>query len=240
MIEYASADTSHLPALRDILETELRNRGRLEWADEEFARLEAVRWTGADGTPDDYTRLKGARTLLPQSQLLLRGLYGWREDRAKSLDRAPFRVLQNETLLALAQAAPRDPAALRAVAGMSSTLVERYGRELLEVIEKGLEAPAESWPRKDRLARPRIDAETEQRFERLKQLRNARARELGLEPGVLGANAALQTLARNAGTAGYPGEPGAELRQWQRAAIGEQAILAALSGPPKPAGEVGS
>ena len=37
MLEYAAADTLHLPALRDILQSQLQERGRLEWAEEEFS-----------------------------------------------------------------------------------------------------------------------------------------------------------------------------------------------------------
>src|SRR5512134_3450456 len=46
MIEYAAADTAHLPDLRDLLERRLRELSRLAWAEEEFVRLEEVRWTG--------------------------------------------------------------------------------------------------------------------------------------------------------------------------------------------------
>ena len=50
MLAYAAADTQHLPALRDALRARLIELGRLEWAEEEAARLETVRWTGI---PDD-------------------------------------------------------------------------------------------------------------------------------------------------------------------------------------------
>jgi ribonuclease D len=168
-------------------------------------------------------------------------LYGWREDRAKALDRAPFRIVQNETLIAVSQAAPRDLAAMRAVPGMSSALVERFGAEFLDIVARGLETPVDALPRRERMPRGRLEPEAEQRFERLKQLRNDRARELGLEPGVLGANAALQSLARQAAGSGEEStESGAELRRWQRAALGESRILAALAGPAGRDGTAGS
>src|SRR3954464_7484793 len=47
MLEYAAADTRHLLALRDILQSQLRERGRREWAEEEFALLSAARRTPA-------------------------------------------------------------------------------------------------------------------------------------------------------------------------------------------------
>ena len=63
MLAYAADDTRHLPTLREALRTRLRELGRLEWAEEEFGPLEALRWTGASSAADGYMRLKGARTL---------------------------------------------------------------------------------------------------------------------------------------------------------------------------------
>src|SRR2546430_8520066 len=44
--------------------------GRLAWAEEEFARLEDLRWTGAaDGAgPDALLRVKGAKALTPRDR----------------------------------------------------------------------------------------------------------------------------------------------------------------------------
>src|SRR2546430_8180785 len=66
MIENAAADTSHLPRLRDALERQLAEKGRLDWALEEFRRLETVQWAAADVPDDAYLRLKGAK--LPPSR----------------------------------------------------------------------------------------------------------------------------------------------------------------------------
>src|SRR5207253_488016 len=61
MLEYAAADTQHLPALRDALRDRLTQLGRLAWAEEEFAPLESLRWTGAPDAGDAFQRVKGAR-----------------------------------------------------------------------------------------------------------------------------------------------------------------------------------
>src|SRR5260370_7542425 len=44
MLEYAAADTRHLPELRAALRARLEQLGRLAWAEEEFLRLEGLRW----------------------------------------------------------------------------------------------------------------------------------------------------------------------------------------------------
>ena len=99
--------------------------------------------------------------------------------------------------------------------GAAVSRADRYGDELLAAIAQAITTPTPEGPRRERSARARPDPETEQRFERLKVMRNNRARELGLEPGVLCANAALLVLA---GTPRDGVEDGPEMRSWQRAA----------------------
>ena len=51
MLEYAAADTRHLPELRDILRGQLRERGRLTWAEEEFGLLRRCAGARPKGSP---------------------------------------------------------------------------------------------------------------------------------------------------------------------------------------------
>ena len=124
MIAYAAEDTRYLTRLREALAERLRAAGRLAWAEEEFARLETVRWTAPP--PDEgYLRLKGAKALPRRALAVLRALHGWREETARALDRAPFRVLPNEALLAVARAMPHSTSELHPVAGLPGSLPRR-------------------------------------------------------------------------------------------------------------------
>ncbi|MCB2054338.1 MAG: DNA helicase RecQ, partial [Geminicoccaceae bacterium] len=53
---------------------------------------------------------------------------------AKAQGVPPYVVLHDSTLLAIAEARPRDPAALAAMPGMGEKKLERYGRMLLDVL----------------------------------------------------------------------------------------------------------
>ncbi|HSJ75172.1 MAG TPA: ribonuclease D, partial [Gemmatimonadales bacterium] len=61
MLDYAASDTRHLPVLRDILRSQLSERGRLDWAEEEFALLSSNPRTVAEPDEPGYLRLKGAK-----------------------------------------------------------------------------------------------------------------------------------------------------------------------------------
>lgn len=228
MIAYAAADTTYLPKLRDQMADRLTAMGRTAWAEEEFRYLEGVRWT-APPTQDGWLRLKGAKVLPRRSQAVLRALHQWREQTARALDRAPFRVLQNEALLAVARALPRSQSELLGVRGLPPSSARRYGAQLLAAVDMGLADPLDSLPVPPRGARLRPEATQEARLERLKALRNQRANELGLEPGVLCPNGALQAVARLAPPTRAELESIDEIRRWQIAALGPAAILAAAA-----------
>jgi ribonuclease D len=227
MVAYAAADTTHLLRLRDIMANRLEAAGRLRWAEEEFERLEAIRWTPPDREAA-HLQLSGARALSPRGREILRALYEWRDACARTLDRPPFRVAPNEALVAVARAAPTTPGTLFRVAGLPPSIARRYQADLLEAVRTGSEREI---PRGTR-PRPgpgRPDPATEARLASLKQLRSRRAQSLGLEPGVLCPNATLLAIARLAPRSA--GQIGAvqELRGWQRVALGDEGILKAIA-----------
>lgn len=230
MLEYAAADTRHLPELRDLLRDKLRAKGRHEWAEEEFALLTRVRWSGPLVDEPAYLRLKGARALTGRAQAILRELFQWREDTARRGDKAAFRILNNEPMLLMAQTPPTDLASLKAVRGIGQDQAERRGREILAAVQRGLDVPERDLPRIERPARRQPDAAYESRMERLKAARNLLATQYDLAPGVLCPNGTLEAIARlNPATTEQMAEI-PELRRWQLREIGGS-LLAALQQP---------
>src|SRR4051794_27682973 len=147
MKEYAATDTAHLPALRDRLRDALVEKGRLHWAEEEFRRREQTRWEGPDESREAWMKVKGARDLPPRGMAVLRELYAWREGVARELDRATFRVLGNQSLIAMSLAPPKGTSALKDVGGLSEGLAQRRGREIMAAVERALAVPEAELPR---------------------------------------------------------------------------------------------
>lgn len=229
MLEYAAADTRHLPDLRDRMGAELRARGRWSWAEEEFERQAEVRWEVEEpGT--EYLRIKGAGKLRPRQLAILRELHGWRDAAARRLDRAPFRIVNPDVLLAVAQLQSADPERLREVKGLSPGQMERYGGEIRAAVERGLAVQESDLPRIERGRRPPPDPEFDVRLDRLKVARNAAAERVGLAPGVLCPNGTLESIARLgprsvSELAGVP-----ELRRWQTEVVGRELVEAVGAG----------
>jgi ribonuclease D len=231
MLEYAAADTRNLLELRDILRNRLIELGRLAWAEEEFLLLEGVRWAGADESEPAYLRMKGAKALRGRALAVLREVFAWRDSVAKKADKAAFRIINNEPMLAIAQNPPTDLAGLRAIPGVGHDLVERRGSDLLGAVQRALAIPERDLPRIDRPPRRPADPAFDARVERLKAARNREAARLDLAPGVLCPNGTLESLARAqpASREDLTRVPG--LRRWQALEIGE-ALLAAVPEPP--------
>jgi ribonuclease D len=229
MLAYAADDTRYLGRLRDILKEQLVAAGRWSWAEEEFELLTRVRWAPAGPPEEAYLRLKGARTLRGHQLAVLRELVAWREQAASHLDRAPFRVLQNESMLTIAKAMPADQTALRELKVLSPEQLRRRGGELLAAVARGVQASPDSLPVFERGKRPPPDLAYDARVERLKQVRNAVAKRLDLAPGVLCPNGLLEAVARLEPRSPRELSEIGDMRKWQREVLGAE-LVGAMQG----------
>jgi ribonuclease D len=226
MLSYAAADTHYLPRLRDILRDRLGERGRLGWAQEEFALLEDIRPAAADQAEPGWLRLKGAKALRARELAILREIWEWREGTARRADKATFRILNNEPMLAMAKNAPTEVAALKTIPGVSSDQADRRGPDLLAAVRRGLELPEADLPRFTRTPRRAPDLAYEARLERLKAARNLLARRYDLPPGVVCPNGTLEAIARMDPRTPEDLAAVPELRRWQVREFGGELLAA--------------
>jgi ribonuclease D len=193
-----------------------------------------VAWAPPDPAEPAYLRLKGAKALKGRELALLRALYDWREGTARRLDRASFRVLNNEPLFDMARQPPRTLEELQRVRGVGPETIARRGPEILEAIEQAMTIPERELPRLPRFPRRAADPAADARFERLKTARNIIAQRLALAPGVTCPNGTLEEIAKRAPTSVEELGTIPSLRRWQREAFGRE-LLSALP-EPAPAG----
>ncbi len=180
MLAYARLDTHYLISLRDRLLEELRAAGRWDLAREDFRRLREV-----DGhQPADDTascwRVSGAYDLSPQKAAVLKALCEFRAGVARSIDRPLFKVINDRSLLAVAERCPHNLRELERIPEMSPKLVQRYGKSLLEAVERGLRAAPLRPPR---TRRP--DEAYLERLDALLEWRKLTGRQLGVNSDVI-------------------------------------------------------
>lgn len=228
MLDYAATDTAHLVALRDLLETRLEQVGRLSWAREEFEQMAGVRWTADEDREPGWLRLKGAKVLRPRQLAILREVYLWRQGVALETDRAEFRIVGNESLLAIAHAAPENAEALAAIRGLGREILGRRSQAILAAVARAQALHESDLPRVPRPPRQVRDPAMESRLARLKTLRGTLSERYALAPGVLCPNSILEAVAKGAPASLAELGSIAGLRRWQLAEFGEE-LLAAVA-----------
>lgn len=218
MIRYAAEDTRHLHQLAEQLQQRLREKGRLTWVEEEFSLLEQVRF--ADQQGNELLRFKGAGRLNRRQLAVLEAVLNWRDNEARRRDSPLFKVLGNKVVLALALAAPQSRQQLDKVEGFPSRLRQRYGDRILGHIAAAMQIPETELPVYPHAERKEKDPAGEQRLKRLKQWRQAKAKQLELDPGVLINNATLELLAERRPRTTEDLAADDELKKWQLRELG--------------------
>jgi ribonuclease D len=225
MLEYAAQDTRYLLQLKDHMKGDLTRRGRLHWAEEEFARLEGTRWE-AEESMEGFLRLKGARDLSRPELAVLREVANWRDTVAAQLDRATFRVMGNEVLFELARRVPKSVSELSAIRGMPKGMIERAGSDIVAAVRRGVEVPEAELPKFPRGQRWNKDRDFDERVARLKAVRDSAATRLELDPGVLCSRERLENIARSGAKTIDQLASVPDLRRWQIEEMGAGFIAA--------------
>ena len=221
MLAYATMDTHYLIALAGKLRAELEALGRWEWALEEFARLENVRYRENDENSEPWRKLKNIANFDRRSLGVIRALHEWRDGLARKADKPPFKVIGNDSIVEIARAKPQSTRDLANVPTVARYHSEKYGREIVQIVDRALELPDAELPEKGESKAWIRDKTLEAKVEKLKRVRDRMAKELKVDPSVLGARHVLTSIAA-AGTLDVP-----NLREWQKRVMGE-ALLASI------------
>jgi len=151
-VQYAAGDVRHLGEIMNVLETELKNRGREQWFVEECGRLTAPELYKSEPA-DAWRRLKGTDKLGAAEFTRMVQLAAWREATAKTRDLPRGWVVKDDRLFVLARSAPETRAELARIDGLSPGLIRRHGDELLEAMNAGTHGDIDRPARKPRFTR---------------------------------------------------------------------------------------
>jgi ribonuclease D len=195
-VTYAAADVAHLHELHDRLVAKLEERGRMQWALDEF-EVQRTRAVAPTAPERAWWRIKEARSLRGRAAAVAQALAAWRERRAAEVDRPVRFLLADLALVAMAQRPPASEADLRRIRGLDDG--KRKGgtaEELLAVVAEGVEMPleqvevppSESVDRSRRAAASLVSAWAAQR-----------ARDLEIDPAILATRSDIEVLLMSGG-----------------------------------------
>ena len=236
-LAYAADDVLYLSRVREALALQLKELSRLEWAEEEFSRLENVKHTPAD-RESAFLAVKGSQGLDGRGLAILRSLFQFREREASRLDRSRFRVMPDS---ALVQVASEPTADLSTVKGLGQFGRSPASKGLRAAIDQGLAAPHVTRPKPIR-NEGALDPEERERvmlhLRVLKTWRGLLGRELQMDPSLLWPTVSLERLARRPDDLD-PEFVSPEVRSWQRREFGDalRRTLATLDHPDRDTGQ---
>jgi ribonuclease D len=191
-LAYAFEDVQFLFPIHDHLVRRLKSLGRMEWVQEEFARLQSTLGTTARDPRERYQRIRGWDNLKPRIVAVLRELAAWRDEEAQRRNVPRTRVVRDEVLVELARRTPRTIQELQGTRGLHSSEIEKRGEAILTTIQRGLAVPPSDWPEVPQSRRP--EPESAGQVELLQAVLKARAMEEHMAPTLLATSSDLQAL----------------------------------------------
>ena len=195
--EYATADVRHLLEIRELLVDRLEESGWLEPFRQQCSYVSTMRHEPNAFDPEDWRRVRGADGLDAAGRRTMSELFRWRHEMCREVNRAALHVFPNGALLHIARTRPSSKSELDTVRSLPAETLERFGDDILRVIEDAasVETPPESRPKRRRRERPSQDVY--RRHKRLKKWRNKTKDELDIPGEFIATNANLMEIAQN-------------------------------------------
>jgi ribonuclease D len=186
-IRYAQLDTHFLVPLMREQRRELEEREKMMIVDGECRRLERLEPPGNEFDPDEFVRIKGAREVPPLERQALRELFILRERLSLEFGRPPFKVIGNESLVAIAMEMPKSAFQLGKINGFSSGQIRKLGQQVIEAIDRARAlGPLAKLPRLPNREGTSGFTEPEvELHERMKQWRKGAAAAMGIDSAYL-------------------------------------------------------
>jgi ribonuclease D len=199
MLDYAALDVFYLPALRDILTSELVKLGRMEWLEQQCrAQIESGSIGFAPPDENDW-RIGRSERLRGVGLSVLHAVWHWREQTAQRLDVPPFKVCSSDLLLKIAYAAEEGQTEEAILAQVHlGRRHDRLASSLAAALRAGLVRDLKTLPRRrGRDANHVALTQSEvARLDRIKDDRDRIAAKLQLEPTLIANRAQLAQIAR--------------------------------------------
>lgn len=143
-LDYAALDVLHLPLVYDQLKEQLEAQGRQRWLDDELVRKQTnlVAYEEQEG----WYRMSGVQSLQGKQLGIVRELWLWRDERARSKDMPARRVLRDDLIIELARRGSADPKKIAHIRGLHHSGFQRFLPEISECVARGLSSPVPNTP----------------------------------------------------------------------------------------------
>lgn len=214
MQAYAVDDVRYLGRLADIFIADLTAKNRLSWFEQSCANLRSDVLKRPDRDKEDAWRISGCGRLKPPGLAALREVWLWRDTTASERDVPPFKVLNNQQLLAMAteyESTGKIAHPPRWRPAWRDTL-----RAAVDRVRNG---DPSTYPQQPKHKRRHISDAARDRIEELCVARDKKAEALGIEPSLLGSRATIEEVVLQP-----PAAIDEILMPWQREVLAEAGL----------------
>jgi ribonuclease D len=178
LVLYARLDTHFLLPLRDLLKTELEEKGLWPLAQEDFWMACHANGSKPKADSPSWVHFSNRRDLTLRDLTVLNELLAVREQIAARLDRPPFKVLEDDRLIEIAKMKPTTISELEVE--LTSRQIQNWGSLILEAVERGAQSPLVK-----RIPPERPNDAYVKRLDKLKNWRKKIALEMDVESDVV-------------------------------------------------------
>ncbi len=190
MLAYAFNDVRYLLDLASRFEERLSDAGRYEWFLQSCDAARTNVFERGDRVQRDAWRITGWGKLSPRGLNYLKHFWEWRDDECRRLDRPAFKFLSNSEMFRMVGNLD-EGRSLKPPHYLKKPSLDR----LQAFIQAADEIPDSDYPsKKVRSNGPRLDI-NENRFDRIRGIRNKRAAELGIEGTMIATRSLMERMA---------------------------------------------
>ena len=186
-LHYAALDVCLLPMMHRQLFSRLQDIGRDEWLVEDCARL--IRKAQTPSDPDQsWKRINGHNRLGGTELAILQSLASWRDREAEKRNLARGFVIQDRTLMTIANQKPVSLEALSALDIWHPKAIQRNGHTLIANIDQILENGTTA------MAAESLGSEHKKLMADMRNIVQEKATHLSVEPALLASRRELERL----------------------------------------------
>lgn len=188
-LRYAEDDVRYLRDVYLHLDARLKESGRSDWPQRDFARLTDPLLYENDPRKA-WQRIGSGERLGRRAQSILRELAAWRERAAQSSNLPRNWVMRDPELVELARREPRNSEELGSISAMSERTLQKWGSQILEAVVAGAAGGSETiWQ-----VPTALTPEQTQLCRRMAEELDRVAREQHISPAMLGTRREIQRL----------------------------------------------
>ena len=212
-IEYAGEDVLYLLPLYEKFNTELKNKNRDSWLQEDCELLCGNEQRFQPDMENCWQRVKGYFKLDGVQLAVCRSIAQWREQLAIEQDKTRRKIMSDDLVLKLAET-QADINQLKNIDRQISKFSHNELEALAQAIKTGLHTPESEWPV---INRERPSNEEKAQLKKLQQLVQSKANALNIHQSVLSSKKELEKLMQGS-------QQSKLLTGWRFDCIGEQLL----------------